>query len=91
MFAASRQASQLHRARLAMDEGQDLDRAFPRLHFSRKDAIALALRNLSAERLSQSMLQIGEATLEVRRRPQLAEAIAQRVLMGIAVNARRRG
>lgn len=90
MFAAGRQASQLHRARLAMDEGQDLDRAFPRLHFSRKDAIALALRNLSAERLSQSMLQIGDATLEVRRRPQLAEAVAQRVLMGIAVNARRR-
>jgi len=91
MFAASRQASQLHRARLAMDEGQDIDRAFPRLHFSRKDVIALALRNLSAERLSQSITQIGEATLEVRRRPQLAEAIAQRVLMNIAVNARRRG
>jgi DNA polymerase-3 subunit delta len=91
MFAASRQASQLHRARLAMDEGQDIDRAFPRLHFSRKDVIALALRNLSAERLSQAMLQIGDATLEVRRRPQLSEAIAQRVLMNIAVNARRRG
>jgi DNA polymerase-3 subunit delta len=74
-----------------MDEGQDIDRAFPRLHFSRKDVIALALRNLSAERLSQAMLQIGDATLEVRRRPQLSEAIAQRVLMNIAVNARRRG
>jgi DNA polymerase-3 subunit delta len=95
MFAAQRQASQLHKARLAMDEGQGADmaveRAFPRLHFSRKDLIALTLRNLSAERLSQSILQIGEATLEVRRRPQLAEAIAQRALMSIAVNARRRG
>ena len=91
MFAASRQASQLHRARLAMDEGQDLERAFPRLHFSRKDVIAQTLRALPAERFSQAILQIGEATLEVRRRPQLAEAIAQRVLMNIAVNARRRG
>jgi DNA polymerase-3 subunit delta len=95
MFAAQRQASQLHKARLAIDEGQGADmaveRAFPRLHFSRKDLIALALRNLSAERLSQSIMQIGEATLEVRRRSQLAETIAQRALMSIAVNARRRG
>ena len=95
MFAAQRQASQLHKARLAIDEGQGADmaveRAFPRLHFSRKDLIALALRNLSSERLSQSIMQIGEATLEVRRRSQLAETIAQRALMSIAVNARRRG
>ena len=68
-----------------------VERAFPRLHFSRKKLIALALRNLSSERLSQSIMQIGEATLELRRRPQLAEAIAQRALMAIAVNARRRG
>jgi DNA polymerase-3 subunit delta len=95
MFAAQRQASQLHKARLAIDEGQGADmaveRAFPRLHFSRNDLIALALRNLSSERLSQSIMQIGEATLEVRRRSQLAETIAQRALMSIAVNARRRG
>jgi DNA polymerase III subunit delta len=95
MFAAQRQASQLHKARLAMDEGQGadmaLERNFPRLHFSRKDLIALALRNLSSERLSQSIMQIGEATLELRRRSQLAETIAQRALMSIAVNARRRG
>ena len=91
MFAAQRHASQLHRARLGMDEGQPLESAFPRIHFSRKDVIALALRNQSAERLSQIIVQLGEATLELRRRAQLAEAIAQRVLMSIAVNARRRG
>jgi DNA polymerase-3 subunit delta len=49
------------------------------------------LRNHGSERLAQNIVQIGEATLELRRRPQLAEAIAQRVLMSIAVNARRRG
>ncbi|MDQ8732632.1 DNA polymerase III subunit delta [Bradyrhizobium sp. LHD-71] len=95
MFAAQRQAAQLHRARAAMDEGQPLEsaceRAFPRLHFSRKDQIAQALRNLSAERLAQAIIQLGEAALEVRRRAQLAESIAQRALMAIAVNARRRG
>lgn len=95
MFAASRQASQLHRARMAMDDGQSLetvcDRAFvPRLHFSRKDLVSLALRNLTADRLAQGIMQIGEATLELRRRPQLSEAIAQRVLMSIAQSARRR-
>ena len=95
MFAAQRLAAQLHRARLAIDEGQPLqaacERALPRLHFSRKPLIEAALRNLSTDRLAQAIVQIGEATLEVRRRPQLAEASAQRVLMSIAVNARRRG
>jgi DNA polymerase-3 subunit delta len=91
MFAAQRHASQLHKARLAMDEGQPFESAFPRVHFSRKDVIELALRNQSTERLSQIIIQLGEATLELRRRAQLAEAIAQRVLMSIAVNARRRG
>lgn len=95
MFAAQRQAAQLHRARLAIDEGQPLEaaceRAFPRLHFSRKDLISLALRNLTSDRLAQAVIQLGEAALDVRRRPQLAEAAAQRALMAIAVNARRRG
>jgi DNA polymerase-3 subunit delta len=95
MFAAQRHASQLHKARLAMDEGQPLEsareRTFPRLHFSREGLISLALRNLSSERLAQAIIQLGEATLDVRRRPQLAEAAAQRALMAIAVNARRRG
>lgn len=95
MFAAGRWASQLHKARLAMDEGASAEsasgRMYPKPHFSREKLVAQALRNQAAERLSQSIVQIGEATLELRRRPQLAEAIAQRVLMSIAVNARRRG
>jgi len=95
MFAAQRQASQLHKARLSMDEGQSAEsasaRMYPKPHFSREKLVAQALRNQPTERLSQSIMQIGEATLELRRRPQLAEAIAQRALMAIAVNARRRG
>jgi DNA polymerase-3 subunit delta len=95
MFAAQRQASQLHKARLAIDEGQSVEvareRAFPRLHFSRERLITRALGNLSAERLAQAIIQLGDATLEIRRRPQLAAAAAQRALMAIAVNARRRG
>ena len=95
MFAASRWAGQLHKARLSMDEGASLENAsarmYPKPHFSREKQVAQALRNHGSERLAQYIVQIGEATLELRRRPQLAEAIAQRVLMSIAVNARRRG
>jgi DNA polymerase-3 subunit delta len=95
MFAAQRQASQLHKARLSVDEGQTIEgaygRIFPKPHFSREKLVLQALRNQATARLSQNIIQIGEATLELRQRPQLAEAIAQRVLMSIAVNARRRG
>jgi DNA polymerase-3 subunit delta len=36
------------------------------------------------------MDQLAEASLEARRQPALAEAIAQRTLLSIAVTARRR-
>lgn len=94
MFAAQRQASQLHKARLAMDEGQPADSAFeraiPRWHFARKTQVVRALNMLSAEKLSQHIVQLGEATLELRKRAALSETIAQRALMAIAVNARRK-
>lgn len=94
MFAAQRQASQLHKARLAMDEGQPADAAFeraiPRWHFARKPQVVRALNMLSAEKLSQHIVQLGEATLELRKRAALSETIAQRALMAIAVNARRK-
>jgi DNA polymerase-3 subunit delta len=94
MFAAQRQAAQLHKAKLTMDEGQQaesaFERAIPRWHFARKPLVLRALSNLSSERLAQNIIQLGEATLELRRRAALAETIAQRALMAIAVNARRR-
>jgi len=94
MFSAQRQAAMLHKARLAIDEGQSAetacDRHVPRLHFSRRDAVLTALRNLSAERLQHFMLQLGDAVFEMRQRPALSDTIAQRVLMLIAANARRR-
>lgn len=94
MFAAQRQASQLHKARLAMDEGQPaesaFERAIPRWHFARKPLVLRALAMLSTEKLSQHIVQLGEATLELRKRAALSETIAQRALMAIAVNARRK-
>jgi DNA polymerase-3 subunit delta len=94
MFAAQRQAALLHKARLAVEEGQPADAVLDRqmrLHFSRRDNVAIALRNLSSERLAQFMKQLADANFELRQRPALANAIAQRALMLIAFNARQRG
>jgi DNA polymerase-3 subunit delta len=95
MFAAQRQAALLHKARLAVDNGQSVETAFERnfarLHFSRKPLVQTALGNLTSDRLLKIIEQLAEATLDIRRRSALADVIAQRALMAIAVNARRRG
>lgn len=95
MFAAQRQAALLHKAALQVESGQSVEsaygRAIPRWHFSREGLVQTALRNLSPARLAQFMQQLGDAAFDVRRRAALAETIAQRALMAIAVNARRRG
>ena len=53
--AAQRQAAWLHKSALAVAEGTPvstlLEGGYPRLHFSRKDAVEIALRNFSAARL----------------------------------------
>ena len=53
--AAQRQAAWLHKSALAVAEGTPvstlLESGFPRLHFSRKAAVEIALRNFSAARL----------------------------------------
>jgi DNA polymerase-3 subunit delta len=95
MMSAQRHAASLHKARLTADDGRGetaaVDSAFPRLHFSRKGLVETALRQASAERLARIIAQLGDAALDMRKQPALAEAIAQRALLAIAANARRRG
>ena len=67
-----------------------LDSGFPRLHFSRKGNVELALRNFSATRLLGIIEQLATAALEMRKQSTLAALIAQRALLAIAVNAKRR-
>lgn len=92
--AALRQVAQLHRMRLMLDEGADMEnvmmRGAPPVHFSRKDRVGTALRNWPARRLLRAMDQLAEASLETRRQPALAEAITQRALLSLAVSAKRR-
>ncbi|MDP1582370.1 MAG: DNA polymerase III subunit delta [Bradyrhizobium sp.] len=93
--AAQRHAAWLHKTSLAVAEGTPasalLDSGFPRLHFSRKPSAEVALRNFSPARLVGIIEQLATAALETRKQATLAAVIAQRVLMSIAVNAKRRG
>jgi len=93
--AAQRQAAWLHKSQLAVGEGTPvstlLDSGFPKLHFSRKPHVEVALRNFGAARLLLVIDQLATAALEIRKQSALAAAIAQRALMSIAVNAKRRG
>lgn len=93
--AAQRQAAWLHKSALAIADGTPasavLDGGFPRLHFSRKPAVEIALRNFSVARLAAIIEQLATAALDTRKQSTLAAAIAQRTLMAIAANAKRRG
>jgi DNA polymerase III subunit delta len=95
MSAAQRQAALLHKASLAVADGAPasvvVESGFPRLHFSRKGVVEAALRNLNPARLVLIIDQLAIAALEMRKQSALAAAIAQRALLSIAVNARRRG
>ena len=92
--AAQRHAAWLHKSALAIAEGTPVsavvESGFPRLHFSRKASVETALRQLNAARLMLIIEQLATAALEMRKQAMLAAVIAQRALMAIAVNARRR-
>jgi DNA polymerase-3 subunit delta len=94
LSVALRQLSQLHRLRLAADAGQGVSAVIegtrPPIHFSRKPLVEAALKSWSAERLLQAMQQLARAVLDSRRQPMLAETIAHRCLMSLAMTARQR-
>jgi DNA polymerase III subunit delta len=92
--AALRQVAQLHRARLAVEEGASVSEAAgsiqPFVHFSRKAAVEAALKSWTAARLERAMAQLADAALEARKQAGMADIIAQRTLLALAVNARRK-
>ena len=94
LSAAIRHVVNLHKMRLAIDGGDSgefaMKRAAPPVHFTREKQVADALRAFSAPRLLRAMAQLADASLEARRNAALAETIAQRTLLAIAVGARRR-
>ena len=90
-FAAQRQLAQLHRWRTAIEAGApfSLDSVQPPVNFRRKSLVEGALRQWNAARLGVTMAELADAVLASRRRPALAETIAERALLSIAVKARR--
>jgi DNA polymerase-3 subunit delta len=94
ILAALRQAAQLHKLRLAIDGGgsisSTLDYTRPPLHFRRRGIVEAALKIWTSARIERAMTQLSDALLEGRKQSDLIEAISNRVLINIAVNARRR-
>jgi DNA polymerase-3 subunit delta len=83
--------AQLHKWRLAIEDGSQfsLDAVQPPLHFRRKDLIGAALKTWSTARLAAVMAELADAVLDSRRKPALADTIAERALLAIAANGRR--
>jgi DNA polymerase-3 subunit delta len=94
LSAAIRQVANLHKMRLAIDGGASIDfamkRAAPPVHFARQTQVGEALRMWTGPWLLRAMQQLAEASLEARRNSPLADTIAQRTMLSIAVTARRR-
>jgi len=92
--AAIRHVANLHKMKLAVEGGDSIEwamkRGAPPVHFSREALVGAALRTWTPARLVRTMQQLAEASLDARRNAPLAETIAQRTLLSIAVNARRR-
>ncbi len=92
--AAIRQVANLHKMKLSVEAGDSIEfammRGAPPVHFTRKKDVETALRAWTPARLLRAMAQLAEASLEARRNAALAEAIAQRILLSLAVNARSR-
>ncbi len=92
--AAIRQVASLHKMKLAVEAGDSVEwamkRGAPPVHFTREKAVGEALRLWTPARLLRAMAQLAEASLDARRNAPLAEAIAQRTLLSLAANARRK-
>jgi hypothetical protein len=52
--------------------------------------VEIALKSWTSARLERAMMQFADASFEARRMADLAETIAQRVLLSLAVTARRK-
>ncbi len=91
--AAQRHVAQLHRMRLAIDDGARAQEAMmrtpPPVHFSRQSAVETALRLWSSPRLMRVMQQLADMALDIRRQPALALALGQRAFMAVAMAARK--
>jgi DNA polymerase-3 subunit delta len=92
LAAVQRHLTLLHKARLAVDQGQPAASVVEglQMHFRRAPQVEAALKTWSAARLERLMGQFADAALDARKQADLAEPLAHRALLSVAVNARRR-
>lgn len=92
--SALRHAAQLHRARVAIDAGRAAGDAaregFRGLFFRREPTVRAALSAWTTPRLAQAMTDLAEAATAVRRQADLADPLAHRALLQVALRARQR-
>ena len=90
-FAAQRQLAQLHKWRTAIEAGApfSIDSVQPPLHFRRKNLVEAALKQWNAARLLAAMTELANAVLASRKTPALADTLAERALLSLALKARR--
>jgi DNA polymerase-3 subunit delta len=91
LFNAQRQLAQLHKWRLAIEQGRpfSLEALQPPLPFRRRGLVEAALKTWSAARLANAMADLADAVLQSRQNPALADTIAERALLAIAASGRR--
>ncbi len=92
--AAIRQVANLHKMTLVIGGGDSAEtavkRAVPPVHFTREPKLIEALRAWTPVQLLRAMDQLAEASLDMRRNAGLAETIAQRTLLSLAMIARKK-
>jgi DNA polymerase-3 subunit delta len=93
-FGKARTAGTAPGTIVSVEEGVSIGDAVqgiqPFVHFSRKAAVEAALKTWTSARLERAMAELAEAALEARRQSAMAELIAQRALLELAVKARRK-
>ncbi|WP_269933162.1 DNA polymerase III subunit delta [Aminobacter sp. HY435] len=94
LAAATRHLHNLHLMRGDMESGNRnasavIASARPPVFFSRKRAVERALSGWSADALMRALARLQSTTLQTRRRPDLAVALARQALLGIAVEGAR--
>ena len=91
--ATQRHFQRLHRVRAAMDQGRPLEDALrqlrPPLYFKHKDAFAAQCRAWTSERLAEALRAISATLKASRLSSALEEALAERLVMGLAELAAR--
>jgi DNA polymerase-3 subunit delta len=89
--ALQRSLQRLHRIRTDLDAGTSFEEAIrqqrPPVHFKQKDALSLQCRMWTSPRLAQVLARTAEAAKAARLNSALEDAIAEELLVAVAVAA----